>query len=95
MEDTRVRWQEIAIQAEGWRRRIWNAVCVQLVLALPAACACAPLPGAGQLWAKPSIRYIVVGETHGTAETPAAFADLVCAALHSKRTVVAAPRTYG
>ena len=47
--------------------------------ALAAPAACTPVPGVEALW-KNEIRYIVVGEMHGTAETPAAFADLVCAA---------------
>lgn len=40
---------------------------------------CAPLPGADALLARPE-RILVVGETHGTTETPAAFLALVCEA---------------
>ncbi|MCO8028651.1 hypothetical protein NI454_01655 [Brevundimonas diminuta] len=47
--------------------------------ALAAPSACAPIPGVEALW-KDEIRYVVIGEMHGTTETPAAFADLVCAA---------------
>jgi len=47
--------------------------------ALASPSACTPIPGAEVLW-KNEIRYVVVGEMHGTTETPAAFADLVCAA---------------
>ena len=47
--------------------------------ALAAPSACTPIPGAEALW-KDEIRYIVVGEMHGTTETPAAFAEMVCAA---------------
>lgn len=43
--------------------------------------ACAPIHGAEQLWSKPSLRWIWVGETHGSNEAPAAFAELVCNAL--------------
>lgn len=46
---------------------------------LAAPTACTPVPGVEALW-KDEIRYVVVGEMHGTTETPAAFADLVCAA---------------
>lgn len=53
---------------------------------------CAPLPGIEALWAKPS-RWIVVGESHGTVEAPAAYADLVCHA-GSLRPVVAAVEQY-
>lgn len=41
---------------------------------------CAPVAGADALW-RDDIRYVFVGETHGTTEAPAAFADLVCTAL--------------
>jgi hypothetical protein len=58
-----------------------------LALALSAS-ACAPLPGVEALLASPS-RWIVAGEMHGTAEAPAAYADLVCHA-GSRRPVVAA-----
>ena len=47
--------------------------------ALAAPAACTPVPGVEALW-KDEIRDVVVGEMHGTAETPAAFADMVCAA---------------
>lgn len=49
-------------------------------LALGQAPACAPLPGADVLW-RDDRRFLFIGETHGTAEAPAAFADLVCLAL--------------
>ena len=61
-------------------------------LALAAASAVGPCPvppGAEALW-QPSIRYLLIGEIHGTAETPAAFADLVCAAARSGRPVTVA-----
>ncbi|MBN9479527.1 MAG: hypothetical protein J0I52_04755 [Bordetella sp.] len=47
--------------------------------ALASPSACTPVPGVEALW-KEEIRYVVVGEMHGTTETPAAFADMVCAA---------------
>lgn len=47
--------------------------------ALAAPSACTPVPGVEALW-KDEIRYVVVGEMHGTTEAPAAFADIVCAA---------------
>lgn len=47
--------------------------------ALASSSACTPIPGVEALW-KDEIRYVVVGEMHGTTETPAAFADMVCAA---------------
>jgi hypothetical protein len=41
--------------------------------------ACAAPAGADALWTAEA-RYVIVGEQHGTTETPAAFAQLVCAA---------------
>jgi hypothetical protein len=52
-----------------------------------------PIPGAADLWAAPSLHWVWVGEMHGTAETPAAFGDLVCDALaHGKHVTVALER---
>lgn len=39
--------------------------------------ACAPLPGVEAVLASPA-RWIVLGESHGTAESPEAYADLLC-----------------
>jgi hypothetical protein len=41
---------------------------------------CRPIEGADAVLNSPS-RYIIVGEMHGTAETPAWFAELVCTAV--------------
>jgi hypothetical protein len=48
---------------------------------------CHPLPGAEALLARPEIRWIVVGEMHGTNETPQATLDLICAAVASGKIV--------
>lgn len=53
---------------------------IAAALALGQTSACAPLPGAEALW-RDETRFIFIGETHGTVEAPAAFADLVCLAL--------------
>lgn len=58
-------------------------------IALAQAAACAPPAGAEQVLSRPETRFIVVGETHGTAEAPAAFAELVCAASERGPVVVA------
>jgi hypothetical protein len=42
--------------------------------------ACGNVAGAEALLSNPEKRYIIVGERHGTAETPALFADLACLA---------------
>ncbi len=58
-----------------------------------ARAACTPVPGSADLWSKPSLHWVWVGETHGTVETPAAFGDLVCDALaHGKHVTVALER---
>jgi hypothetical protein len=46
---------------------------------------CGPLPGAGALWERPAVRFILVGEMHGTGETPVIFRDLACTAAAGKR----------
>lgn len=55
-----------------------------------AIAACNPTPGAAALWSKPALTWVWVGETHGSNEAPAAFANLVCNALESGRRVVVA-----
>lgn len=56
------------------------------LLATPPACA--PVDGVEALW-REDLRFIAVGEMHGTAEAPAAFADLVCLALEKGPVTVA------
>ncbi len=59
-----------------------------LTLAASAA-PCTPLPGAEAVLADPKVRYLIVGEWHGTADSPAVFLDLVCAAAARRPLVVA------
>lgn len=59
-----------------------------LALALTAMISCSPIAEEASLWAAPKTNYIVVGEIHGTAEIPAFFGDLACAAHASGRPVV-------
>lgn len=40
----------------------------------------APMDGLAPLLERPGVRYVFLGETHGTAETPELFGDIVCAA---------------
>jgi hypothetical protein len=61
-----------------------------LLTTLPAWPACRPIDGAAQLWTRPGLRFLLVGEMHGTTEGPAIFGDLVCAAVATGRPVVAA-----
>lgn len=41
---------------------------------------CDPVEGLAAILARPGLHYVLVGETHGTAEAPALFGDIVCAA---------------
>ena len=54
-----------------------------------SASTCVPVPGAEKLW-QPATRWIIVGEMHGTNETPAAFTNLVCLASDGDRPVTVA-----
>jgi hypothetical protein len=58
-------------------------------LALMQQPVCAAPPGAALLWADPATRFGFIGETHGTTETPAAFAEIVCEAGATRPVVVA------
>lgn len=49
---------------------------------------CAAVNGSEVLW-RDGLRFIAVGELHGTTEAPAAFADLVCLALEKGPVTVA------
>lgn len=58
-----------------------------------ARAACQPFPGADQIWSNKQVHWILIGEIHGSNESPAAFADLVCDALaHGKGVTVAVER---
>lgn len=64
-------------------------IALALASAAGPSAPCAPLPGAQQLLAKSEIRWVVVGEQHGTNETPSTFANLVCLASKERSVVVA------
>lgn len=54
---------------------------------------CEPIPGAEQLWARPNLHWLFVGEMHGSNETSVAYYDLVCDALaHGRKVTVALER---
>lgn len=61
-----------------------------ILTALAAAAAtCTPVPGAEMLFT-PERRWVIVGENHGTNETPDAFANLACLAGKTRRLVTVA-----
>ena len=51
---------------------------------------CSAISGADQIWSKPALRWVFIGELHGNNETPAAFFDLVCDALAKGKQVTVA-----
>ena len=55
-----------------------------------ASASCSPVPGADQVWSKPSVHWVFIGEMHGSNETPAAFRELVCDAIAQGKHVTVA-----
>jgi hypothetical protein len=58
--------------------------------AAAAVPSCSPVPGADQIWSKPSVHWVFIGELHGSNETLAAFHDLVCDAIAQGKHVTVA-----
>jgi hypothetical protein len=71
------------------RLTLFIASCVVLVASAEERDICSPIPGAERLWARSELRFVLVGEMHGTNETPVVFGDLVCSASETKRTIIA------
>jgi hypothetical protein len=64
-----------------------------ILFAASAAATCPSTPGAAQLWSNTSVHWVLIGEMHGSNETPDAFRNLVCEALaHEKEVTVALER---
>jgi hypothetical protein len=61
-----------------------------LAAAVPSSVACSPIPGWDQVLADAKAHWIVIGELHGSAETPAIFADAVCLTTQTRGPVVVA-----
>lgn len=60
---------------------------------ITAFAVCSPVPGADQLWSNPSLHWVLIGELHGSNETPLVFENLVCDALaRGKQVTVALER---
>ena len=76
--------------------KIWIPLLVAaglILSSLTVFAACPLTPGAGQIWSDISVRWILIGEMHGSNETPSAFGNLVCDALnHRKQVTVALER---
>lgn len=65
-------------------------VALALLAASAAPATCTPIEGAAMLWSKRETRWVIVGEMHGTNETPDAFTNLVCLAAKSRGPVTVA-----
>jgi hypothetical protein len=57
--------------------------------AAPAEPACAPIAGWEQVLADDAVRFMILGEMHGSNEMPAIFADAVCLTAQARPVVVA------
>ncbi|WP_260924968.1 hypothetical protein [Novosphingobium sp. 9] len=62
-----------------------DAVLSVLTSAAAMAAPCPPIPGTASLLTDRKVQWIVVGEQHGTMETPQAFGDLACLAARTGR----------
>lgn len=51
--------------------------------------ACRSVPGAEQVLDRPNLRWLVLGEMHGTTESPEGFSDMVCLSSRSRPVTVA------
>jgi hypothetical protein len=60
-----------------------------LAMAVPDPLQCNAIAGWDQVLAKKEMRYLVLGEMHGTNEMPAIFADAVCLTAKKRPTIVA------
>lgn len=70
-------------------QQVASLPAAQTLVAQPRSGDCEQIPGAKSLLDRPVLRWIVVGETHGTNEIPRAFGDLVCLASLSQPVAVA------
>ena len=68
--------------------RFFPLFCLSLYAHAEQQPSCASIAGTSRLWARPGVRFVIVGEVHGTAEMPALFRDLVCSAFKAKRPIL-------
>ena len=78
-------------------RKLLSLLCILAGLCLGcrsvSASTCNPVPGAELLWSMPSLHWLLLGEVHGTNETPDAFIEIACNALsRGKKLTVALER---
>ena len=59
-----------------------------LAAAAPAVTECAPLPGLEPVMARADLKFLLIGEYHGTVEMPGVAGDALCAAVATGRPVI-------
>jgi len=64
-----------------------------LAAGAPAEPLCADIPGWEQVLADEAVRFVILGEMHGSNELPAVFADAVCLTARDRPVVVALEQT--
>lgn len=91
LRDCRTRASRLGFFAEG----SMLAPMLALLIAAGGDAGCRPIPGAEAVLDRPGVRWIILGEMHGTAEAPAVFADLVCIAGEARPVVAAVEQPEG
>lgn len=64
------------------------SILLAALAAFTSAAECEPLPGIEELVSRPDLRFLLIGEYHGTAEMPAVAGDALCAAVATGRPVI-------
>ena len=82
-------WPKPVIMPVPSLQRLAPAPAARTFTATAQPVRCRPIPASETLLGRARLRWIVVGEIHGTTETPDAFGDLVCLASASKPVTVA------
>lgn len=67
----------------------WLAPLLLAAAAPGSPAGCNPIHGWDQVLVREEVRWIIFGEMHGNAESPAIFADAVCLTARDRRVVVA------
>lgn len=73
----------------------WIALCavtfgwfLSPTLAAAGPTACDDIPGTTQVLERPNLRFVILGEIHGTVEAPKVFGEVVCAASQERAVTV-------
>lgn len=81
----------LPVCVQPWRAKSTALLLAVVALANPAgAAACNALPGVEKILEKQSVKYLLVGDVHGSNEAPMLFFDLICHASAQGRKVAVA-----